>query len=240
MAERSRIEWTDCTWNPVTGCSKISSGCAHCYAERMANRLKAMGSPNYRNGFAVQCHPELLARPAKWRRPRRVFVNSMGDLFHPEVPVDFVAQVFQTMAEADQHIYQVLTKRPAYMYEFSTTLEWPPHVWAGVTVESSHYLYRVAELRRVKAAVRFLSLEPLLGPVTDLALDGIHWVIVGGESGPGARTMQQRWVLDVRDRCLEAGVPFFFKQWGGVHRSARGRLLEGRVWDDLPGCHPIA
>jgi protein gp37 len=239
MASSSYIEWTDATWNPVTGCTKISPGCANCYAERLARRLQAMGSPHYRLGFDVAWHEDVLDAPLTWRKPRRVFVNSMSDLFHEDVPFTFVERVFDVMRRAERHQFQILTKRSDVLARYSARLVWPPNVWMGVSVESSPYAYRIDHLRSVSAAVRFVSLEPLLGPVCDLDLSRIDWVIVGGESGPGARPMQESWVLDIRDRCVSSGVPFFFKQWGGVRRKASGRLLEGRSWDQFPTIQPV-
>ncbi len=234
MATNSRIEWTEATWNPVTGCTKISAGCAHCYAERMARRLQAMGNPKYRNGFAVTLHPDTLEQPLQWRKPRMIFVNSMSDLFHEQVPLEFIRRVFEVMEASHWHTFQVLTKRSARLAELAPLLEWPPNVWMGVSVESADYTFRIDHLRRVPAAVRFLSLEPLLGPIPGLNLDGIGWVIVGGESGPGARPLRESWVLEIRDLCVESRVPFFFKQWGGVHKKRNGRLLEERTWDQFP------
>ncbi len=234
MSATSKIEWTNCTWNPVTGCSKISEGCAHCYAERMAYRLQAMGSPNYADGFSVRCHAHMLDRPLGWKSPRRIFVNSMSDLFHPDVPTAFIQRVFAVMCKAHWHTFQVLTKRSARMAALSPRLPWPDNVWAGVTVESHRYRHRVDNMRRTAAKTRFLSLEPLLTPIEHLDLAGISWVIVGGESGPGARPLRKEWVIDLRDQCVAAGVPFFFKQWGGVQKKKRGRLLQGRTWDEYP------
>jgi len=230
----SRIEWTEVTWNPVTGCSKISAGCANCYAERMARRLQAMGQPNYARGFQVTTHEQMVDRPLMWTRPSTVFVNSMGDLFHEDVPADFVSRVFATMDAAQWHTFQVLTKRSARLAALATDLPLPGNVWVGVSVESADYERRIDDLRRVPAAVRFLSLEPLLGPLPELDLTDIGWVIVGGESGPGARPVDPDWVREIRDQCLCAGVPFFFKQWGGKRKKAAGRLLDGRVWHDMP------
>ena len=234
MASASKIEWTETTWNPVSGCSKVSAGCLNCYAERMAHRLKAMGSPNYRNGFDVTLHPHLLDAPLTWKRPRVVFVNSMSDLFHEDIPVEFIASVFAIMGKAHWHTFQVLTKRSERLRELAPGLQWPPNVWMGVSVEDVDVVARIDDLRAVRAAVRFLSLEPLLGPLADLDLRGIHWAIVGGESGPGARRMEPAWVVDIRDQCEAAGVSFFFKQWGGVFKKRNGRTLQGRTWDELP------
>ena len=230
----SKIEWTDATWNPVTGCNKISPGCKHCYAERMAKRLHAAGMPKYRNGFDVAVHPDTLDIPLRWRKPRAIFVNSMSDLFHNSVSDDFICAVFAVMEQADWHRYQVLTKRPERVALLNDQLPWPAQVWLGVSVESRRYIDRIDILRGTDAAVKFLSLEPLLGPLPGLNLAGIDWVIVGGESGPGARLMQADWARDIRDQCLAAGVPFHFKQWGGVFKKRHGRLLDGRTWDGMP------
>jgi protein gp37 len=234
MATNSPIEWTEATWNPVTGCDKVSPGCAHCYAERMAKRLKAMGQRNYRNGFEVTLQPSMLELPLQWKRSRRIFVNSMSDLFHPQVPDEYIQAVFRVMVQADWHEYQVLTKRADRLREMDGRLDWPEHVWMGVSVENNRFVHRIDSLRRTGAKVRFLSLEPLLGPLSRLDLRGIHWVIVGGESGPGARPMREEWVRDLRDQCAGSGVAFFFKQWGGVFKSRTGRELEGRTWDEMP------
>lgn len=234
MAKESAIEWTESTWNPVTGCTRQSAGCQHCYAERMAKRLKAMGSPNYVNGFRVTTHRESLELPLKWKKPQMIFVNSMGDLFHEKVPLKFIQDVFEVMAEASQHQFQVLTKRSARLCEIHKSLTWPSNVWMGVTVEDGNCVFRINDLRRTKAQIKFLSLEPLLGQLPGLNLKGIDWVIVGGESGPGARSMQPEWVNDIRDQCRMANVPFFFKQWGGFNKKKNGRLLNGKTWDELP------
>ena len=236
----SRIEWTEVTWNPVTGCSKVSAGCANCYAERMARRLQAMGQPNYARGFQVATHEQMVDRPLAWTRPSTVFVNSMGDLFHEDVPADFVSRVFTTMDAAYRHTFQVLTKRSGRLAALAPVLPWPGNVWAGVSVEAADYVHRIDDLRSTPAAVRFLSLEPLLGPLPELDLTDIDWVIVGGESGPGARPMDPDWVREIRDQCLSAGVPFFFKQWGGTRKKAAGRLLDGRVWDEMPSARSQA
>lgn len=236
MGEKSAIEWTDATWNPVTGCTKLSPGCKHCYAERLAARLKAMGNPRYRNGFGITLHPDQLDLPLRWKQPRRIFVNSMSDLFHEAIPEDFVRRVFSTMARAHWHIFQVLTKRASRLAELAPDLEWPRNVWQGVSVESADYLDRVKYLRGVPAAVRFLSIEPLLGPMPRLPLQRIDWVIVGGESGPRARAMQLQWAAGIRNQCVAAGLPFFFKQWGGRTPKSGGRALEGRTWDQMPCC----
>ena len=234
MATRSAIEWTNSTWNPVTGCTKISPGCAHCYAERFARRLQAMGQPNYARGFQVTLHEHALELPLRWRRPQMIFVNSMSDLFHESVPVWFIERVFDVMQRASWHMFQVLTKRAERMAELAPQLHWARNIWAGVSVENDRYLGRIELLRSVPASVRFVSFEPLLGPIERVELAGIHWVIVGGESGPGARPMREEWVLSLRDQCQAAGVPFFFKQWGGPNKRRTGRLLEGRTWDEMP------
>jgi protein gp37 len=234
MTTKSRIEWTDSTWNPVTGCTKVSQGCKHCYAERMAKRLKAMGVARYENGFRLTLHPDLLEQPYRWKKPRVVFVNSMSDLFHPRVPFAFIERVFGVMLNSPRHVFQVLTKRSERLRSVAPDLPWPSNVWMGVSVENQKVSVRVDHLREVPAYVRFLSCEPLVGPLTGIALDGIHWVIVGGESGPGARAMREEWVNDIRIMCREAGIAFFFKQWGGVRKDLTGRTLNGRTYDELP------
>lgn len=234
MGDKSAIEWTDATWNPVTGCTKVSPGCKHCYAERLAARLQAMGNPRYRNGFRVTLHPDQLTLPLRWKSPRRIFVNSMSDLYHVLVPLSFIRDVFAVMERAHWHVFQILTKRAERLVTIASSLPWPPNVWQGVSVENARYTARIALLRQVPAAVRFLSVEPLLGPIPNLSLDGIHWVIVGGESGPEHRPLDPEWVRNIRDQCHAAGVPFFFKQWGGKTSKAGGRLLDGRTWDEVP------
>jgi protein gp37 len=234
MAQLSSIEWTDATWNSVTGCTKISPGCKNCYADRMARRLQAMGQPRYRNGFAVTLQPDVLEEPLGWRKPRLIFVNSMSDLFHESVPLSYIRRVFRVMERAHWHTFQVLTKRHERLAEVAGELQWPANVWMGVSVENQDYVVRASSLRKVPAAVRFLSVEPLVGPISFLPLRGIHWVIVGGESGPRARAIQAPWVRAIRDRCRAKGVPFFFKQWGGVHKAQTGRVLDGRTWDEMP------
>jgi protein gp37 len=231
---RSRIEWTEATWNPVTGCTKVSPACKHCYAERMARRLEAMRQINYTNGFELTIHESVLGLPLSWKRPRLIFVNSMSDLFHERVPTPFLMKVFDVMRLAWWHQFQVLTKRSARLLELSSAIDWSPNVWMGVSVEDARHTYRIEHLRRTAGHVKFLSLEPLLSRLPDLDLEGIDWVIVGGESGPGARPMQEGWVLEIRDQCRRARVPFFFKQWGGLNKKAAGRLLQGRVWDEMP------
>lgn len=234
MALRSTIEWTETTWNPVTGCTKISAGCVNCYAERMATRLQAMGQANYAHGFRVTLHEHMLEMPLRWRKPQTIFVNSMSDLFHEDVPEDFILEVFGVMKRAEQHRFQVLTKRSERLADMRYRLPWPDNVWMGVTVESTRYLHRTDDLRATDAAVKFCSIEPLLGAIPDLDLDGIDWVIVGGESGPGARPMNAQWVRQIRDACREQNVPFFFKQWGGFHKKQAGCLLDGREWKQYP------
>lgn len=234
MADNSHIEWTEATWNPVTGCTKVSAGCKHCYAEKLAKRLHAMGNQRYERGFAVTLHWDLVERPKSWRQSKVIFVNSMSDLFHPEVPLEFIRRVFATVADCPQHTFQVLTKRGERLRELADELEWSPNLWMGVSVEDERVLHRVEDLKTVPAHVRFLSCEPLIGPLPDLSLDGIHWVIVGGESGGGARPMDRAWVLDIRDQCRDADVAFFFKQWGGVQKWRTGRQLSGRTYDEMP------
>ncbi|WKZ83780.1 MAG: phage Gp37/Gp68 family protein [Acidimicrobiia bacterium] len=243
MSNGTGIEWTEATWNPTTGCDRVSPGCDNCYALTLAKRLKAMGSTKYQRdgdprtsgpGFGLTLHPDTLDLPHRWVRPRIVFVNSMSDLFHPEVPESFVYEVFEVMAATPRHTYQILTKRSKRLATLGPELTWPPNVWMGVSVETIAYRFRVDHLRRVPAAVRFLSLEPLLGALPGLDLEGIDWVIVGGESGPQARPMREQWALDIRDQCAAAEVPFFFKQWGGRTPKAGGRLLAGRLHDGMP------
>jgi protein gp37 len=237
MGQNSAIEWTETTWNPLTGCAKISPGCQHCYAERMSLRLRAMGQANYVNGFELTLQEHMVEAPLRWRKSQIVFVNSMSDLFHKEVPEGFILRVFDVMRRASWHIFQVLTKRSDRLRDLSTSIDWPDNVWMGVSVENADYTFRVDDLRQTGAKVRFLSVEPLLGPIRKLNLDGIHWVIVGGESGPGARPMEAKWVRDIRRQCTAAGVPFFFKQWGGVFKSRTGRTLDGQTWDEMPALH---
>jgi protein gp37 len=234
MAAQSAIEWTESTWNPVTGCNKISPGCKNCYAERMAIRLQAMGQANYANGFDLTLQERALELPLRWKKPQVIFVNSMSDLFHDEIPVEFVLRVFNVMLRANHHQFQVLTKRSQHLLDLDPVLPWASNIWMGVSVENQDYTFRIDHLRQTSAKVKFLSLEPLLGPLPKLDLTGIDWVIVGGESGPGARPMNPAWVIDIRDQCREAGVPFFFKQWGGTRKKKTGRELEGRTWDEMP------
>lgn len=234
MAGNSSIEWTEATWNPVTGCTKVSEGCKHCYAERMARRLKAMRNPRYENGFRVTLHPDLLDAPKKWKKSRKIFVNSMSDLFHIDVPLDFIKKVFETMNETPQHIYQILTKRPERALELAQHLTFSNNIWMGTSVENMNVIQRIEFLREIPSAIRFLSCEPLLGPLENLDLNGIHWIIVGGESGPGARPMEVEWVRSIRDKCLEQNVAFFFKQWGGVQKHRNGRELDNQTYDEYP------
>ena len=234
MATHSGIEWTESTWNPVTGCTKVSPGCKHCYAERMAVRLRAMGQPNYANGFDLTIHRHMLEMPLRWRKPRLIFVNSMSDLFHEDVPLEFIQDVFDVMRRASWHTFQVLTKRSGRLLALNHEIRWPPNVWMGVSVEDRDYAFRIDHLRQTGASLKFLSLEPLLGSLPDLDLEGIDWVIVGGESGPGARPIKEEWVTDIRGQCLSGEVPFFFKQWGGVRKRRTGRVLQGRTWDEMP------
>ncbi len=234
MSGTSSIEWTEATWNPVTGCTKISPGCKFCYADRMAKRLQAMGQPRYRNGFEVTLQPDVVDVPLQWKKSRVIFVNSMSDLFHRDVPDNFIIQCFDVMEEAQQHTFQVLTKRPERVVEMSDRLPWTENIWLGTSVENADYVWRIHELIRTPAPIRFLSVEPLLGPIGRLPLSGIDWVIVGGESGPGARPMKKEWVTKIRDRCVKYGVPLFFKQWGGVNKKRSGRKLDGKYWDEMP------
>lgn len=230
----SKIEWTESTWNPVTGCKKISPGCKNCYAERMAKRLKMMGQPNYANGFDVTLHKHVLEYPLRWKKPKTVFVNSMSDLFHEEVPDSFIFEVFDVMKKAGRHQFQILTKRSGRLKAIAKELDWPRNVWMGVSIENESVRFRVDDLRKVPASVRFLSLEPLIERITELELNNIDWVIVGGESGPGARLMKKDWVILIKELCIKQNIPFFFKQWGGINKKKNGRLLEGRTWEEMP------
>ncbi len=238
MAGNSKIEWTESTWNPVTGCTKTSIGCQNCYAERMAKRLKAIGQKHYVNEFQVTIHEDALEIPLEWRKPQMVFVNSMGDLFHEDVPDEFILEVFRVMRQAKRHRFQVLTKRSQRLLQMNSPLDWQDNIWMGVTVEHDDCRYRIDDLRKTGARVKFLSVEPLLSALPSLDLTGIDWVIVGGESGSGARPMDKAWVLDIRDQCEAAGVPFFFKQWGGVNKKKAGRELDGRFYDEMPDYLP--
>lgn len=234
MGTYSNIEWTEMTWNPVTGCVKISQGCKNCYAERMAKRLKAMGCVRYERGFAPTLHYDLIETPLRWKKPRVIFVNSMSDLFQEAVPLSFIQRIFQTMQECPHHIFQVLTKRADRLETIAPHLPWPENVWMGVSVENSSVLARVRHLHRTPARVKFLSCEPLIGPLNRLPLNGIDWVIVGGESGPGARPMEKAWAISILRQCRKANVDFFFKQWGGVRKDMTGRLLNGKTYDEMP------
>jgi len=234
MAGKSHIEWTEATWNPVTGCTKVSAGCKHCYAERMSQRLKAMGNVRYKDGFKVTLHEDLLDAPRRWKAPRIIFVNSMSDLFHKDVPTKFIQRAFKTMNECPQHTFQILTKRSGRLKTIASKLDWTPNIWMGVSIEDGRVYKRIHDLREVPAHVRFLSCEPLIGSCESLPLEGIHWAIVGGESGPGARPMEEAWVHSIKKQCAAAGTAFFFKQWGGVQKHRHGRELEGKVYDAMP------
>lgn len=234
MADRSAIEWTEATWNPVTGCDQVSPGCAHCYAKTFAERWRGVPGHPYEQGFDLRLWPQRLGQPLKWKRPRTIFVNSMSDLFHERIPTSFIAEVFDVMVEADQHVFQVLTKRPDRVLEIASELSWPSNVWMGVSIENRRFIHRADLLREVPAAVRFISAEPLLGPLEGLDLEAIDWLIAGGESGPRHRRIDEAWVVDLRDRCLNDEVAFFFKQWGGARPKSGGRELQGRTWDQVP------
>ena len=231
---QSSIEWTEQTWNPVTGCTKISPGCKFCYAERFAQRLQSMGADNYKNGFKLTCHPQMLEKPLEWKKPSIIFVNSMSDLFHKDVPESFILAVFEIMSKAYWHQFQILTKRPERVFELNDKLRWTPNIWMGTSIENDYYTSRIDFLRKISAEIKFLSLEPLLGPLPNLNLRKIDWVIVGGESGFKARPMKPEWVLDIQKQCQKANVSFFFKQWGGKNKKQAGRVLNGRTWDEMP------
>ncbi|MBV6421933.1 MAG: hypothetical protein DAHOPDDO_03221 [Ignavibacteriaceae bacterium] len=231
---RSKIEWTESTWNPVTGCNKISPGCKNCYAERMAKRLKFMGSERYKNEFKLTLHEDVIQEPLNWKKPRTIFVNSMSDLFHEEIPLEFIQKVFNVMVKAEWHTFQILTKRSERLEELSSLLPWSKNIWMGVSVENQKYTSRISNLRKVPSAVRFLSIEPLISKITKLDLRGIDWVIVGGESGPKSRFMDPEWVRIIRDKCNEQEVPFFFKQWGGVNKKKTGRIIDRKTWSQMP------
>jgi len=235
----SHIEWTDATWNPVTGCTKISPGCKYCYAERFAKRLQAMGKERYKDGFKLTLQPDVIELPLHWRKPRRIFVNSMSDLFHPDVPAEFIARVFETMRRAPQHVFQVLTKRSERLRELADHLPWPSNVWMGVSVENMKYAFRAEDLKSTPAVIKFLSCEPLLGSLRELDFVGLDWIIAGGESGPKARPADVEWFRQIRDGCLQSDVPFFFKQWGGRNKKASGRVLDGRTWDEFPATSQV-
>lgn len=235
MAQKTNIEWTESTWNPITGCDRISNGCDHCYAERMAARLKAMGSSRYRNGFDLTIHEDLFETPLRWKQPRVIFVNSMSDLFHESIPPAAVMKIFATMNKALWHTFQILTKRPMHTLSLLDSLVWTPNIWMGVSVESYRYTHRIEALRRIPADIRFVSFEPLLSAIpASTSLERIQWAIIGGESGPGARPMQPEWATELRKLCRQYGTAFFFKQWGGVNKKAAGRILEGRTWNEMP------
>jgi protein gp37 len=234
MATKSIIEWTESTWNPITGCSKISPGCDFCYAERLAKRLNRIGVKRYSNSFNLTLHPDILSLPLQWKSPKVIFVNSMSDLFHENVPFEFIQQVFETMKQASWHTFQILTKRSKRLVKLAPLLEWPDNVWMGVSVESEKYQFRIDDLRKIPSAVRFLSIEPLIAPTSNLDLKTIDWVIVGGESGPGARPMNEEWVTQIKEECDKFKTPFFFKQWGGVRKKLFGRVLLGNTWDAMP------
>lgn len=234
MATKSKIEWTESSWNPVTGCTKISSGCMNCYAERLANRLKAMGQQNYKNGFDLTLHDHMLEIPLKMKKPTTFFVNSMSDLFHKDIPIEFLKKVFSIMNQASWHEFQILTKREDILQERQSLLTWTENIWMGVTIENNDYVHRADVLRDCGAAVKFLSLEPLLGPLPNLNIDGLDWIVLGGESGPGARPIDIDWIRPVRDLCIEKKTPFFFKQWGGFNKKKNGALLDGKEWREYP------
>jgi protein gp37 len=237
MSLKSKIEWTEATWNPVTGCSKISEGCLNCYAERLAYRLKAMGNKRYKNGFDVTLHHDLIDLPLKWKEPKMIFVNSMSDLFHKDIPLSFIKDVFKTMKNAHWHTFQILTKRSQRLAELSDKLQWPTNGWIGVTVESHKYMYRINDLQKIPAVTKFVSFEPLLSPISDISLEGIDWAIVGGESGPKCRMISAEWVRTIRDTCRKKQIPFFFKQWGGTRKKSSGNILDGKVWKEIPHEH---
>ncbi len=234
MPGKTSIEWTEYTWNPITGCTKVSPGCKNCYAERLAKRLQAMGQRHYLNGFNLELHHDSLEIPFNWKQPAVVFVNSMSDLFHEKVPLTFISKVFDVMSQSPQHIFQVLTKRSERLAKISGKLSWSPNIWMGVSVENGDYIYRIEDLKKTKAKIKFVSMEPLLGQMPKINLSGIDWVIVGGESEPGSRPMKEDWVIKIKRQCQENDVPFFFKQWGGFNKKKAGRNLEGQTWDEMP------
>jgi len=240
MAGRSAIEWTEATWNPVTGCSKVSPGCAHCYAETFAERWRGVPDHPYEQGFDLRLWPQRLEQPLRWRRPRTIFVNSMSDLFHEDIPIEFLRRIFEVMVAAEQHTFQILTKREARLAELAPTLPWSPNIWMGVTIENRRFVHRADALRQVDSCVHFISAEPLLGPLEGIDLSGIDWVIAGGESGARFRPVKIQWLRDLRDRCAVEGVPYFFKQWGGRRPKSGGRMLDGRVWDEMPEGRALA
>jgi protein gp37 len=234
MPRTTKIEWTHSSWNPATGCTKVSAGCRYCYAERMAKRLQAAGLYRYRNGFKVTLQEDIVELPLRWRKPRLVFAGSMTDLFHEDIPFEYLLRIFETMQKAHWHVFQLLTKREDRLAELYKHLPWPENVWMGVTVESSKEISRMEILRKVPAAVRFVSMEPLLGPIPRFPIDGIDWIIVGGESGPNARPVEYRWIVEIRNRCLKNNIPFFFKQWGGINKKKSGSLLDGKYYHEYP------
>lgn len=237
----SKIEWTESTWNPVTGCTKISSGCKHCYAEVMARRLKAMGQEKYKNGFRLTLHPDVLDEPYSWKKGKMIFVNSMSDLFHKDVPIDYIQKIFTVIKENPQHIFQVLTKRANILYEYDKQglLNWPDNLWMGVTVEDNTVVDRIDYLRQTGVKIKFLSCEPLLTAIPNMNLSDIQWVIVGGESGRSPRPIKEEWVVDIREQCKRSNVAFYFKQWGGVNKKKAGRMLEGKIYDEIPDLVPV-
>ncbi len=234
MSSKSRIEWTESTWNSVSGCTKISNGCENCYAERMAKRLQAMGTKGYENGFEVTLHPESLEKPLKMKKPQIIFVNSMSDIFHKDIEDEYIIKIFEVMNQAHWHTFQVLTKRPERLDQIAHKLNWSDNIWMGVTVEANDYVKRVDYLRNIDAKIKFLSIEPLIDWVDKIDYTNIDWVIVGGESGYGCREIKKEWVIEVRDKCKDDNIPFFFKQWGGVNKKKNGRLLDGKIYDEMP------
>lgn len=234
MSGKTKIEWTECSWNPITGCTKLSEGCKNCYAERLTKRLVAMRNPRYYNGFTVTIHEDLIEAPKRWKTPRKIFVNSMSDLFHEDVPDNVILEIFRTMNECPQHQFQVLTKRPERLLLLNDRIEWTPNIWMGVTAESSQYLNRIDCLRNSNAYIKFISAEPLLDDLVDINLNGIDWIIVGGESGPGARKLEKQWVINIKNIAREHGTAFFFKQWGGTNKKKNGRELDGKIYSEYP------
>lgn len=234
MVSNTKIEWTEASWNPITGCTKISPGCKNCYAERMAKRLHGAKNPSYLNGFDLTLHPHLLEAPLKWKKPKTIFVNSMSDMFHKDVPLDFILDVFKTMEKAHWHTFQILTKRSDILLRFNSDIKWPANVWMGVSVEIEKYSFRIDHLKQTHAKTKFISFEPLLGFIEYNDFKGIDWIIVGGESGAGARPIEKAWIDDIKDNCVQQHKPFFFKQWGGFNKKKNGRLLDGELWDQLP------
>jgi protein gp37 len=232
--KQTKIEWTEITWNPVTGCTKISEGCKNCYAEKMAHRLKAMGISKYNAGFNLTIHPDSLFEPYNWKNPKVVFVNSMSDLFHEDIPIEFIQQVFEVMNENPQHIFQILTKRADILFRYSSVLNWSENIWMGVTIENNKHYERINQLRKTGAFIKFLSCEPLLSSIQDIDLFEIDWVITGGESGPNSRLVKKEWIIEIRDRCTEQNIPFFFKQWGGFNKKKTGCELDGIEYKNIP------